>query len=130
VTSHTAVRTDQAPAPVQGAPYSQAVVAGDLVFVSGQVPLDPSGSPVGGSITDQTRQVFANLAAILGAAGSGLDRIVRTTVYLADLDDFQEMNGAYAAFFTADPPARTTFEVSRLPAGARVEIDCIALRGT
>jgi 2-iminobutanoate/2-iminopropanoate deaminase len=127
VTQRSAVRTDQAPAPVEGAPYSQAIVAGELVFVSGQTPLDPSGTLVEGSIADQTRQVFANLRAILEAAGSGLEHVVKTTVFLTDLGDFQEMNAAYASFFTDAPPARATVEVSKLPAGAAVEIECVAL---
>jgi 2-iminobutanoate/2-iminopropanoate deaminase len=128
VTERSAIRTDRAPAPVQGAPYSQAIVAGELVFVSGQTPLEPSGTLVGGSITDQTHQVFRNLQAILEAAGSGLDRIVKTSVFLTDLGDFGEMNAAYATYFGDAPPARATVEVSKLPAGASVEIECMALR--
>jgi 2-iminobutanoate/2-iminopropanoate deaminase len=129
MTQPSAVRTDRAPAPVGGAPYSQAIVAGELVFVSGQVPLDPAtGSLVEGDIAAQTRQVFANLGAILEAAGSGLSRIVKTTVFLTDLQDFAEMNETYRSFVGDPPPARATIEVSKLPAGAAVEIECVALK--
>jgi 2-iminobutanoate/2-iminopropanoate deaminase len=123
-----AVRTEAAPAPFQGAPYSQAVRAGGLVFVSGQLALQP-GSPdiVGNEIGEETEQVFANLRSILEAAGSGLDRIVKTTVYLRNLDDFQAMNDVYRQNVGDVPPARTTIEVSGLPSGAKVEIDAIAL---
>jgi 2-iminobutanoate/2-iminopropanoate deaminase len=123
-----AVRTEAAPAPFQGAPYSQAIRAGGLVFVSGQLALRP-GSPeiVGDEIAEQTEQVFANLRAILEAAGSGLDRIVKTTVYLRNLDDFQGMNEVYRRNVGDVPPARATLEVSALPSGALVEIDAIAL---
>jgi 2-iminobutanoate/2-iminopropanoate deaminase len=123
-----AVRTEAAPAPFQGAPYSQAIRAGGLVFVSGQLALQP-GSPeiVGDEIAEQTEQVFANLRAILEAAGSGLDRIVKTTVYLRNLDDFQGMNEVYRRNVGDVPPARATLEVSALPSGALVEIDAIAL---
>jgi 2-iminobutanoate/2-iminopropanoate deaminase len=123
----TAVRTEEAPAPFQGAPYSQAVRAGDFVFVSGQLALKPDhGEIVGESIQDQTEQVFANLGAILGAAGSGLDRLVKTTVYLADLGDFAGMNEVYARHVGNVPPARATIEVSALPSGAKVEIEAVA----
>ena len=123
-----AVRTEAAPAPFQGAPYSQAIRAGGFVFVSGQLALRP-GSPdiVGEGIAEQTDQVFANLRAILEEAGSGLDRIVKTTVYLRDLDDFQGMNEVYRRHVAEVPPARATLEVSALPSGALVEIDAIAL---
>jgi 2-iminobutanoate/2-iminopropanoate deaminase len=123
-----AVRAEAAPAPFQGAPYSQAIRAGGLVFVSGQLALQP-GSPeiVGTEIAEQTEQVFANLRAILEAAGSGLDRIVKTTVYLRNLDDFQGMNEVYRRNVGDVPPARATLEVSALPSGALVEIDAIAL---
>jgi 2-iminobutanoate/2-iminopropanoate deaminase len=123
-----AVRTEDAPAPFQGAPYSQAVRAGGLVFVSGQVALTPGGHEiVEVGIAEQTGQVFANLRAILEAAGSGLDRIVKTTVYLRNLDDFQGMNEVYREHVGDVPPARATVEVSALPSGALVEIDAIAL---
>jgi 2-iminobutanoate/2-iminopropanoate deaminase len=124
------VRTEAAPAPFQGAPYSQAVSAGGLVFVSGQLALRPDHAEiVGDSIAEQTEQVFANLRAILEAAGSGLDRLVKTTVYLSDLGDFGEMNEVYARHVGDAPPARATIEVAALPSGAKVEIEAIALAG-
>jgi 2-iminobutanoate/2-iminopropanoate deaminase len=123
----TAVRTEEAPAPFQGAPYSQAIRAGDLVFVSGQLALRPDHAEiVGDSIEEQTEQVIANLRAILEAAGSGLDRLVKTTVYLADLGDFAGMNEVYARHVGEVPPARATIEVSALPSGAKVEIEAVA----
>jgi 2-iminobutanoate/2-iminopropanoate deaminase len=123
-----AVRTEEAPAPFQGAPYSQAIRAGGLVFVSGQVALTPGASElVGSGVAEQTEQVLANLRAILEAAGSGLDRVVKTTVYLRNLDDFQAMNDVYRRYVGEVPPARATVEVSALPSGALVEIDAIAL---
>jgi 2-iminobutanoate/2-iminopropanoate deaminase len=123
-----AVRTEAAPAPFQGAPYSQAIKAGGLLFVSGQVALCPgSAEPVSDAIDGQTEQVFANLKVILEAAGSSLDRIVKTTVYLTNLDDFQGMNDVYRQYVGDLPPARATIEVSKLPAGSLVEIDAIAL---
>ena len=123
----TAIRTEEAPAPFQGAPYSQAVRAGGLVFVSGQLALRPGSSEiVGDAIEEQTEQVFSNLRAILEAAGSSLERIVKTTVFLVDLSDFQGMNGVYARHVGDTPPARATIEVSALPSGARVEIEAIA----
>jgi 2-iminobutanoate/2-iminopropanoate deaminase len=123
----TAVRTEEAPGPFQGAPYSQAIRAGDFVFVSGQLALRPDhGEIVGDSIEEQTEQVFANLRAILEAAGSGLDRLVKTTVYLADLGDFAGMNEVYARHVGEVPPARATIEVSALPSGAKVEIEAVA----
>ena len=122
------VRTESAPAPFQGAPYSQAIVAGGLVFVSGQLGLKPDHAEmVGETIQEQTEQVFANLAAILAATGSGLERLVKTTVYLTDLGDFAGMNEVYAAHVGDSPPARATIEVSALPSGAKVEIEAIAL---
>ena len=123
-----AIRTEEAPAPFQGAPYSQAIRGGGLVFVSGQLALRPGGHElVGDGIAEQTEQVFANLRAILEEAGSGLDRIVKTTVYLRDLGDFQGMNDVYRSHVGDVPPARATLEVSALPSGALVEIDAIAL---
>jgi 2-iminobutanoate/2-iminopropanoate deaminase len=122
------VRTEAAPAPFQGAPYSQAIKAGGLVFVSGQVSLQPgSPDPVSAEIGPQTEQVFANLQAILEAAGTSLERLVKTTVYLRDLGDFQEMNEVYRRYVGDLPPARATIEVSALPAGSLIEIDAIAL---
>jgi 2-iminobutanoate/2-iminopropanoate deaminase len=123
----TAVRTEEAPAPFQGAPYSQAIRAGDFVFVSGQLALRPDHAEiVGDSIEEQTEQVLANLRSILEAAGSGLDRLVKTTVYLADLGDFAGMNEVYARHVGEVPPARATIEVSALPSGAKVEIEAVA----
>jgi 2-iminobutanoate/2-iminopropanoate deaminase len=121
------VRTEDAPAPFQGAPYSQAIRTGDLVFVSGQLALKPDhGEIVGDSIKEQTEQVFQNLAAILEEAGSGVDRLVKTTVYLVNLGDFQGMNEVYARWVGDRPPARATIEISALPSGALVEIEAIA----
>ena len=128
MTSKDVVRTDAAPAPFQGAPYSQAIKAGGFVFVSGQLSLEPGHAELrGGSIQEQTEQVFANLRGILEAAGSGLDRVVKTTVFLQNLDDFQGMNEIYAKHVGDQPPARSTVEVARLPSGALVEIEAIAL---
>jgi 2-iminobutanoate/2-iminopropanoate deaminase len=122
-----AVRTEKAPAPFQGAPYSQAIRAGDFVFVSGQLALSPDHAEiVGDTIAEQTEQVFQNLKAILEEAGSGLDRLVKTTVFLTDLGDFQEMNEVYARHVGDTPPARATVEISSLPSGAKVEIEAIA----
>jgi len=122
------VRTERAPAPFLGAPYSQAIKAAGLVFVSGQLGLDPSHAEIRGTtIQEQTEQVLANLAAILEASGSGLDRLVKTTVYLQNLDDFAGMNEVYARHVGDRPPARATVEVARLPSGALVEIEAIAL---
>ncbi len=123
----TVVRTDAAPAPFQGAPYSQAIKAGGLVFVSGQLGLVPGASePAGPGIRAQTEQVLDNLEAILTEAGSGLERLVKTTVFLADLGDFQGMNEVYARRVGEDPPARSTVEVAALPSGVLVEIEAIA----
>jgi 2-iminobutanoate/2-iminopropanoate deaminase len=127
VSEKRVVRTESAPAPFQGAPYSQAIAAGDFVFVSGQLGLKPGDTAVSGGIEEQTEQVFANLKAILEEAGSGLDRLVKTTVYLQHLDDFQGMNAVYAKHVGQRPPARATVEVARLPSGALVEIEAIAL---
>ena len=122
------VRTEEAPAPFHGAPYSQAIRAGDLVFVSGAVALAPGSEElVGDTIEEQTEQVFRNLEAILEAAGSSLDRIVKTTAYLTDLGNFQGMNEVYRAHVGEKPPARATVEVSALPSGALVEIEAVAL---
>jgi len=122
------IRTDAAPAPFQGAPYSQAIKANGLVFVSGQVALDPEAQAlVPGGIAEQTEQVFANLRAILEEAGSSLDRIVKTTVFLQSFDDFGGMNEVYARHAGSVPPARSTFEVVKLPSGALVEIEAVAL---
>ena len=123
-----AVRTEAAPAPFQGAPYSQAIRANGFVFVSGQLALRPDHAEiVGEGIAEQTEQVFENLHAILEEAGSGLDRLVKTTVYLTDLGDFAGMNEVYARHVGDTRPARATIEVSALPSGAKVEIEAIAL---
>jgi len=123
----TVVRTEKAPAPFQGAPYSQAIAVGGLVFVAGQLPVAPgSGDVVGATIREQTQQVFANLGAILAAAGSGLDRLVKTTVFLTDLADFAGMNEVYAQHVGDKPPARSTVEIAALPSGVKLEIEAIA----
>ena len=122
----SAVRTDQAPAPLQGAPYSQAIRCGDFVFVAGQLPLNPAGEIVGTTIEEQTEQVFRNLRAILEAAGSGLDRLVKTTVFLVDFADFGAMNEVYRKHVGDVPPARSTVAVKDFPRGARIEIEAIA----
>jgi 2-iminobutanoate/2-iminopropanoate deaminase len=121
------IRTDQAPAPFQGAPYSQGIAHGDLVFVSGQLGIDPGGGHVvEGGISEQTKQVMKNLAAILEAAGSSLGNVVKATIFLADLGDFQAMNEVYGRHMGDEPPARATFQVAALPSGALVEIEVIA----
>jgi 2-iminobutanoate/2-iminopropanoate deaminase len=121
------VATPDAPQAI--GPYSQAIVAGNLVFCSGQIPLDPAtGKLVEGDIAVQTERALKNLEAVLKAAGSDLARVVRTTVYLKDLEDFQAMNQAYQRFFPSQPPARSTIQAARLPRDARVEIDVIAIR--
>jgi 2-iminobutanoate/2-iminopropanoate deaminase len=126
----TVIRTEAAPAPFRGAPYSQAIVAGGLGFVAGQVALRPDHADiVGETIQEQTEQVFANLRAILDEAGSGIERLLKTTVYLADFDDFAGMNEVYARHVGDRPPARATVEVAALPSGAKVEIEAIALAG-
>lgn len=123
----SAIRTDRAPAPFRGAPYSQAVRLGDLLFISGQLPLDPAtGRVIGKTIQEQTEQVFANIRAILEHAGSGLDRLVKTTVFLTTLSDFVGMNEVYARYAGDVPPARSTVAVGGFPDGALLEIDAIA----
>ncbi len=121
------VRTERAPAPVGGAPYSQAIRAGEFVFVAGQVPLRPGESEItGNTIEEQTEQVMENVKAILEAAGSGLERLVKTTVFLTDFSNFGGMNEVYARYVGESPPARATVEISALPMGALVEIEAIA----
>lgn len=128
MTEKAAVRTEEAPAPFQGAPYSQAIRANGFVFVSGQLSLTPGSTEiVGDTIEEQTEQVFRNLRAILEEAGSSLDRIVKTTVFLTDLGTFQGMNEVYRRHVGDTPPARATVEVSALPSGAMVEIEAVAL---
>jgi len=122
------VKTEGAPAAI--GPYSQAVRAGGFIFASGQIPLDPkTGEFVAGGVADQTEQVMRNLQAVLEAAGSGLNRIVKTTVFLADMNDFAAMNEVYGRYFEENPPARATVQAARLPRDARVEIEAIALDG-
>jgi len=126
--SKDVIHTDAAPGPFQGAPYSQAVGANGFVFVAGQLGLEPGGhEPVGGGIAAQTEQALLNLQRILEAAGSSLSELVKTTVFLRDLDDFAGMNEVYARYVGDRPPARSTVEVGRLPSGALVEIEAIAL---
>jgi 2-iminobutanoate/2-iminopropanoate deaminase len=121
------IATDSAPKAI--GPYSQAVTLGDLVFCSGQIPLDPaSGEVVAEDITAQTRQVLTNLSSLLQASGSALDKVLKTTVFLADMGEFAAMNAVYAEFFPADPPARSTVQVARLPRDVRVEIEAVAVR--
>ncbi|HEX4527344.1 MAG TPA: Rid family detoxifying hydrolase [Gaiellaceae bacterium] len=123
-----AVRTEAAPAPFQGAPYSQAIKANGFVFVSGQLSLRPGEKDLlAGDIKAQTQQALSNLRAILEEAGSSLDRLVKTTVFLQNLDDFAGMNEVYASHVGSTPPARSTVEVAKLPSGALVEIEAIAL---
>ena len=119
------IHTDHAPKAI--GPYSQAIAWNGLLFVSGQIPLDPaSGQVVEGSIAEQTRRVLENIKAILEAGGSDLSKVLRTTVYLKDMAEFAAMNEVYGQFFTSQPPARATVEVSRLPRDARLEIDAVA----
>jgi 2-iminobutanoate/2-iminopropanoate deaminase len=126
VTERRIVKTEDAPGAI--GPYSQAVVAGGLVYASGQIPIDPStGQFVEGGIREQTAQVLRNLSKVLEAAGSSLGRVVKTTVFLADMHDFGAMNEVYAEFFSEEPPARSTVQAARLPRDARVEIDVVAL---
>lgn len=119
------VHTESAPAAV--GPYSQAVIAQGLVFTAGQIPLHPDGHLIEGDVQAQTRQVLDNLSAVLRAAGSDLSRVVKCTVFLADMNDFAAMNEIYGSYFEVDPPARSAVEVSRLPKDVRVEIECVAL---
>ncbi len=120
------IQTDRAPAAI--GPYSQAIKTNGLIFASGQIPIDPqSGQFVEGGIREQTKQVLKNLAAVLEAAGSSLSRVVKTTVFLADMQEFGAMNEVYGEFFKEEPPARATVEAARLPRDARVEIEAIAL---
>ena len=120
------IQTDRAPQAI--GPYSQAIKARGFVYASGQIPIDPAtGLFVDGGIREQTEQVMKNVAAVLEAAGSRLERIVKTTVFLADMEEFAAMNEVYAKFFTSDPPARATVQAAGLPRNARVEIEVVAL---
>ncbi len=120
------IHTDHAPKAI--GPYSQALRSGDIIFTAGQIPLDPATMKlVEGDITVQTRQVLNNLKHVLEAAGSGLGGVLKTTVFLANFDDFQAMNAVYAEFFGEQPPARSTIQAARLPAGALVEIEAVAI---
>lgn len=126
--THQIIRTEQAPAPV--GPYNQAIQAGNLLFLSGQVALDPqSGTVVGpGDVVQQTEQVISNLKAVLAAAGATLENVVKTTIFLTDMNDFATVNGIYARHFGEEKaPARSCVEVSRLPKDVQVEIECIAV---
>ncbi len=126
--SQRAVESSSAPKAI--GPYSQAIVAGGLVFCSGQIPLDPAtGQIVDGDIKVQTRRVLDNLGAVLAAAGVGFDAVVRTTIFLVDLADFNAVNEVYGGYFQKVPPARATVQVAALPRGARVEIDAVAVAG-
>jgi len=121
-----AIKTDQAPRAI--GPYSQGIMAGGLIFVSGQIPLDPiKGEIVGQTIEEQAHQVFKNLRAILEAAGSSLNEVVKATVFLADMNDFSRMNEVYAQYFSEPYPARAAFQVARLPREAKIEVEVIAL---
>ena len=120
----TAVSTDKAPGAI--GPYSQAIKAGGLVFLSGQLPLDPASGQFPEGVKEQTRQSLTNAAHILEAAGSGLDKVIKTTVFLSDMNDFAAMNEVYATFFSGAYPARSAVQVARLPKDALVEIECIA----
>jgi 2-iminobutanoate/2-iminopropanoate deaminase len=123
------ISTTEAPAAV--GPYSQAIRAGNLIFCSGQIPLDPkSGKIVEGDITTQTRRVMENITAVLRAEGLTFENVVKTTIFLTDLGDFQTVNELYGSYFKSDPPARSTVQVSALPKGANVEIEVIAIANT
>ncbi len=125
--SKTIIQTDAAPRAV--GPYSQAVKleGGSLIFLSGQIALDPkTGDRIHGGVVQETRQVMENLKAVLKEAGSGLDKVVKTTVFLSSMDDFGVMNEVYGEYFKEDPPARSTIEVSRLPKGMKIEIEAVA----
>ena len=120
------ISTEKAPGAI--GPYSQAVKEGNMVFCSGQIPIDPTtGEFVSNNVAEQTHQVLTNLSAVLEAAGTSLNNVVKTTVFLADMNDFTEMNEIYAEFFNDNKPARATVQAARLPRDARVEIDCIAV---
>ena len=119
------IATDRTPAAV--GPYAQAIRVGDLVFTAGQIGLDPATGALVGGVEEQTRQVMSNLQAVLAAAGSSLQNIIKTTIFLTDLADFQTVNAIYGSYFSQQPPARSTVQVAGLPRGARIEIEAIAL---
>ena len=126
--TRTVIAVDGAPRPYAGAPYNQAIAASGFVFCAGQVPLDPdTGTVVSEDIGEQTARVLTSLQAVLEGAGSSLGQVVKTTVFMTDLSEFAAMNDTYARFFGDDPPARSTVGVAALPAGARVEIEAVAL---
>jgi 2-iminobutanoate/2-iminopropanoate deaminase len=130
VSARTPISVEGAPQPYAGAPYSQAILADGFVFTAGQVGMDAaSGQLVEGGVAAQTRRTLENVRAVLEGAGSGMARVVKTTVFLADLADFAAMNDVYAEFFPHEPPARSTVQVAALPAGAAVEIEAVALAG-
>jgi 2-iminobutanoate/2-iminopropanoate deaminase len=128
--SKSVIVAEGAPKPFQGAPYNQAIASGGFLFCAGQLGLDPeSGELVEGGISNQTRRALENVRAILAAAGVGFEDVVKSTVYLTDLEDFAAMNEIYGEYFTSDPPARTTIQVAALPAGAIVEVEVVAATG-
>ncbi|MCB2217658.1 MAG: RidA family protein [Desulfobulbaceae bacterium] len=121
-----AISTSAAPGAI--GPYSQAITTGSLLFISGQLPIDPqTGSIIDGDIAAKTRQIMTNIKNIVEAGGGNLDDLVKTTIFLTDLDSFQDVNQAYGAFFSADPPARSTVQVTALPLGSPVEIEAVAV---
>ncbi|NLL19663.1 MAG: RidA family protein [Clostridia bacterium] len=119
------VTTDKAPAAI--GPYSQAIKAGNFVFTSGQLPMNPETGQIEGDIKAQTKMALTNLANVLEAAGSGMDKVVKTTVFLADINEFAAMNEVYATFFGEVPPARSAFQAANLPKGAKIEIEAVAV---
>jgi 2-iminobutanoate/2-iminopropanoate deaminase len=122
----TVVATSNAPKAV--GPYSQGICTGNLLFTAGQIPLDPeTGKLVGTTIEEQTHQALKNLRAVVEAAGSSLRQVIKVTVFMTDLGQFQAMNAIYAEYFSSDPPARSAFQVSALPLGAEIELECVAL---
>jgi 2-iminobutanoate/2-iminopropanoate deaminase len=128
--SKSVIVAEGAPKPFQGAPYNQAVKSGGFLFCAGQLGIDPeSGELVEGGISNQTRRALENVRAILAAAGTGFEDVVKSTVFLTDLEDFAAMNEVYREHFTSDPPARTTIQVAALPAGAIVEVEVVAAAG-
>ncbi len=126
--NRTVIHSDSAPKAI--GPYSQAIRVGDLIFAAGQTPIDPAtGNLVEGDIETQTRRVLLNIKVVLEAAGSGLDKVVKTTVFMTNLGDFARMNAVYGEYFPANPPARSTVQVAALPKAAQVEIECVAVVG-